>query len=415
MEEVKTFMNIIDGPAPFIETRGQTWKHFLEGFWRPYKYKKEKDTPSIFKDSYGKYYPYPKENKKKWKMQDIFIYKLREIENKKEDIKKDAKKIAKHKYANHEIVKGFDCYICGKSSVFNHIYYTNDVFYYWRDDLLHYVIEHNIKPSDEFMDFVLYYVLTRQDYGRDLGVHDVVITQEQSTVLDSLLHHGSKRGSYERDCKPKIAEHSGFLDFNIKSLEAIHIDTNEKEMREGDTGILMPQNNPNAFDYEFLFHTHPIDGKLGNRAKRDGILYEMPSIPDIFHFIIHHNDGQTQGSIVNAPEGLYVITEIEYGTSILNIGEESKKKLTKLMFKIQDDAIEKYGTDFTKNHFYSVIAQDTSFIKRFNKLLNKSKINIDYFPRVKNKFGKWVLPVIKLRSHIWEEKSHKMYERVITR
>ena len=42
---------------------------------------------------------------------------------------------------------------------------------------------------------------------------------------------------------------------------------------------------------------------------------------DIFHFIEHHNQGKTQGSIIIAPEGLYIIKCINSNLKI-NIKNE---------------------------------------------------------------------------------------------
>ena len=55
-----------------------------------------------------------------------------------------------------------------------------------------------------------------------------------------------------------------------------------------------------------MFHTHPPTPFPGSRVV-DGILYEFPSISDIYHFADHFNAGETQGSLIIAPEGMYII------------------------------------------------------------------------------------------------------------
>jgi hypothetical protein len=48
--------------------------------------------------------------------------------------------------------------------------------------------------------------------------------------------------------------------------------------------------------------------------------------------------------------------------------------------------MKKYGTGFTKNEFYSEIAQDMLLIHidKLNTVFNKYEINIDFYPRKKD-------------------------------
>jgi hypothetical protein len=57
--------------------------------------------------------------------------------------------------------------------------------------------------------------------------------------------------------------------------------------------------------------------------------------------------------------------------------------LTNTSEKLQDEAIKKYGVEFTTEYFYSKIAQDKTFINKFNQILKKYNIKIYYFPRMK--------------------------------
>ena len=69
----------------------------------------------------------------------------------------------------------------------------------------------------------------------------------------------------------------------------------------------LPGDMPEAYEYSFIFHTHPPEkGGPGSRAPY-GILYEFPSSSDLLHFIEHYNNGITIGSLVMTPEGLYNI------------------------------------------------------------------------------------------------------------
>ena len=104
-----------------------------------------------------------------------------------------------------------------------------------------------------------------------------------------------------------------------------------------------------ACDFEYIFHTHPSTPIAGARVK-EGILYEFPSIPDLEQFIDHYNNGVTQGSIIFAPEGLYIIKCIDNTKKII-IKKERKvfNYILKKFYEIQDSAIYKYGIHFSTN------------------------------------------------------------------
>ena len=160
-----------------------------------------------------------------------------------------------------------------------------------------------------------------------------------------------------------------------------------------------------AKDYEYIFHTHPPTPKHGGRAKEMGILYEFPSISDIFHFIDHFNDGTTQGSMVITPEGLYNIRKLIFDSKKLKLDEETLyTEMRNAMRNAQTKALDKYGTDFTTYDFYSKIAQDREYIGMINKVLNKYQITIDYFSRQVDEKGKWYIDTIYLPIYVIEKK-----------
>jgi len=96
------------------------------------------------------------------------------------------------------------------------------------------------------------------------------------------------------------------LDFDNNGLEKIIVSGNTNRVDTNDEDIFLPGNMIDMFDYEYIFHTHPSTHGVGGRAKY-GILYEFPSMGDIFHFLDHYNEGKTQGSMIIAPEGMFVI------------------------------------------------------------------------------------------------------------
>ena len=57
------------------------------------------------------------------------------------------------------------------------------------------------------------------------------------------------------------------------------------KLNREDEDILLPIDLPDIKDYEYIFHTHSPTPFPGSRAV-DGVLYEFPSISDIYHLQI---------------------------------------------------------------------------------------------------------------------------------
>jgi hypothetical protein len=118
------------------------------------------------------------------------------------------------------------------------------------------------------------------------------LNRNQLLILDALLYDGSARKYIDSDNHLRYTEHMGVLDFKANKLQKIIISGETTREDEDDIDILLPKDLPNIYEYEFMFHTHPPTPKPGDRAK-DGILYEFPSVNDIFHFIKYYNKGMT--------------------------------------------------------------------------------------------------------------------------
>jgi hypothetical protein len=46
--------------------------------------------------------------------------------------------------------------------------------------------------------------------------------------------------------------------------------------------------------------------------------------------------------------------------------------------------------------FYSEIAQDIVFLEGLNKILNKYDLHIDFYPRIKDNNGYWIIDTVYL-------------------
>ena len=349
-------------------------------------------------DSKNKKFPIPEENKKKWLYSDEFINKLKILEN---ILKKS------EKYLKFEIEK--KCILCDKLATSKLSLITSSGTYklnkyIWEDNLTHYIEVHNIKPPEEFIDFILFsrYNTTLKLESRIIRENDkkfIKINRNQLLILDALLEHGGYSKKYV-DLKNKnifrYSEHSGLFNFNSNKLQKIVVLGNTNRVDKGDDEIFMPNNVKDMFEYEYIFHTHPPTPKPGGRAEV-GILYELPSIGDLLHFIDHYNDGRISGSVVVCSEGLYNIRHKDLENKKFKIDEDALFfEYNKISRKIQTDGIKKYGIKFTNDKFFSKISQDIQLINKINEIVNKFDIQIDFMPRINDGKNNWIIDTIYL-------------------
>lgn len=325
--------------------------------------------------------------------------------------------LTKHKkfYIVNNDIK--NCSLCNNSDNKNNIsigfFKLNKII--WDSNLRHYITKHNIIPSDIFIDYIYKFNIKNKQQRLKLdgvlytksNIRYIKLDRNQIMIMDALMKHGGYTKKYISSDKTKkiyrYSEHSGLIDFNNQGVDKIVIVGNTNRIDKGDSEIYLPKNIPEAYDYEYIFHTHPPTPKPGGRA-HIGILYEIPSVSDIFHFIDHYNNGTTQGSIVIASEGLYIIACSEIKTKKININENNfYKEINKTYQIIQKEGIEKYGIDFKTKYFYSVISQDIEFINKINSVLNKYKLHIYYYPRTRDVTNKkWIIDTVYLPVYIVE-------------
>lgn len=226
----------------------------------------------------------------------------------------------------------------------------------------------------------------------------VKITRNTILVLDALMNDGGHIQKYQDNKKNyKYSEHFGMLDICGKRVDKIIISNKTNRIDKFDDSILLPNNIPDALEYEYIFHSHPPSPLPGSRAK-DGVLYEFPSINDIFHFLEHFFRGETIGSIVVSPEGIYIIVPDKDIENInYNCTNKIYNNMNRLAQDIQELAIKKYGSEFSNKTFFSEIAQDTIFIKMYNKMLDKvlgkNRIKVLWKSRIYDEQVKeWIIP-----------------------
>jgi len=351
--------------------------------------------------------PFPTHVKKEWNDKKIFISQLEKVQR---------IAIGNHKFYSYNQQQYKDCVLCDKKKISIGLYSLNNIR--WETGMKHYINKHNIKPTMEFIDFIYRCSNSNENKKSTVGhIHGIKIIKSdkkylkidrnQMLIMDALMKHGGEKIYKDANNKNlfRYSEHSGLLDFNNYGLEKIIISANTTRIDPNDDDIFLPRNMVEALDYEYIFHTHPPTPGPGGRVS-SGVLYEFPSISDIFHFMDHYNQGRTQGSIIIAPEGMYVIRKKIVDDNIIKINEDKFYNETlKMLWKCQKESIQKYGKKFTSDIFFSKIAQDKSYINKINKIINKYKIHIDYYSRIKDSQGQWIIDTVYLPVYVIDLKN----------
>ena len=238
--------------------------------------------------------------------------------------------------------------------------------------------------------------------GKIFKVHDeryIKITRNQLRILDSLFIDGGEDAKYyDNKNKLRYSEHSGLLDFSKSRLDRIIINAKQNLSDTEDHEILLPDNMIDAIDFEYIFHTHPNTPNFLSRVK-DGILYEFPSVSDLFHYADHHNLGKTQGSIIISKEGLYIIKNIKNGKIKIDNEDKLLDYLESEISKIQLKAIFEYEVENRKNlndNEFKKIINDTKYTDMYNSLIKDLNLKIFYKPRIKVK-SNWILDNLYLK------------------
>jgi hypothetical protein len=232
----------------------------------------------------------------------------------------------------------------------------------------------------------------------------IKIKRNQLLILDALLNDGGGSKKYiDRKHNLRNSEHSGNFGLNESTLDRIIVSAKTNREDADDKDILLPHNLKDTYDYEYFFHTHPPTPYPGARAKQ-GILYEFPSISDIFHFIDHYNQGKTLGSVVIAPEGYYIIYPKNFKIKKIIYDEDIEDNIFQNMEtennKIQEEALKQYGDSFDIDTYYNKISLDDTYLIKFNKMLNKyldNQIKVVIKNRSKDILtGKWIIKELLL-------------------
>jgi hypothetical protein len=307
--------------------------------------------------------------------------------------------------------KSNKCCCCEKNFSFVYVYkHKNFTIRIW-ESVIHTLQYHNMINSK------LYKNLLKNKF-ENFEIEWCLIATNQLNVLDGLYEIGSNQIYIEKNkniSQSKIlrfSEHSGFIYFEKNKVSNISVISGSR-VEPSDPTIFMPKNCLEALKVNYIFHTHPKTPYIGSRIK-NGIVYEFPSISDIIHFIDHHNNGKLLGSIVVAPEGLYIIRKNNFNRKNISVDYDIMiNELEKIFLECYNDSYNKYSyIDYKifKQHeeiklpedfFYNKISVNYNYINKINKVLLKYDIFIDYYARTyfnKTDFAlnKWIFDDIYL-------------------
>jgi hypothetical protein len=258
------------------------------------------------------------------------------------------------------------------------------------------------------MKYELYEKIMKYDLA-EYNLKFNLFNTNELNIIDGLYEEGSnqiyidKKKNIFTSTDNKFSEHYGLLYFSKNKLEKVIVQLNSRVDKDDPT-IFMPQNSEEAFEVDYLFHTHPKTPYIGSRIQ-NSIIYEFPSIADINHFVEHHNRGKLLGSLVIAPEGIYNIRKYIFNRDKIKIDfdiflselEETYVDCFRDSTKFYSNLKELEKTEgyykIPDNVFYKSISTNLNYIKRINYVLEKYDLSIDFYPRVKLE-NKWIFPSI---------------------
>jgi len=216
-------------------------------------------------------------------------------------------------------------------------------------------------------------------------------------IIDALFEQGSYP-RYEDHNDFIYSEHSGVISLKDNTIDNIIVSAKTNRTDSQKTKIFLPNNSPIFKKYKILFHTHPNTITYGGRIN-EGILYEFPSANDLLNFITYHNSGKIQLSIIDAPEGLYIIRPLFYQKKI-SIDMQMFHDVMDYLLKLEKLSLSYYSNIIDKlsdpNIFHKYVSSNYKFINLYNKFIKNNNLFIEYYPREK-KNSEWCLKPVDLQ------------------
>jgi hypothetical protein len=277
----------------------------------------------------------------------------------------------------------------------------------WNDNIIHKIKHHQKYPSNYFANFIAFSHIEKNILHNPPIILNpseinkfkyIPFNQNKLLIIDALMESGSNRIYNTKDKNKVYSEHSGGIIIDYDSIDNISVSAETQRINANDPEILLPINNKYMDKQDFLFHTHPNTGGYGGRISQ-GVLIECPSPSDISNYVSFANDGKVQGSLIVAPEGIYLIRNLSYQNK-LKFDDDAYKNLHNNIIDLEREALKKNKKILKKlknpDVFHKHVSSDYSFINKYNKIIEPYNIFVEYYPRIKEN-GKWHLPNIHIQ------------------
>ena len=281
----------------------------------------------------------------------------------------------------------YTCPLCHKYVSDREYYYRN---VHWNESLAHQIEVHGTIPSTFFFDFLLGSTVELRRGTVALAGRrqdsNMVVTQNQWRIMDSLMNSGGKRKWQDTNKKLRYSEYAGYLDRATESGTVNIVIGQSAEWDASDPTIIFPNGIPEVAEHEYYFHTHPPTPYPGSRVK-NGILYEFPSYDDVYHFLVQQSYGTTRGSIIIAPEGVYILTRDKKSVGkTITIPEDARAQYNVLAMDLGKRSIKRFRlkkSTPTRSVFYNKVAPDHSYANKIDSFLRTWGLRMYYIARVK--------------------------------
>lgn len=305
-----------------------------------------------------------------------------------------------------------ECPICKKKFNLEYIYKSkkNNIKIY--ENQIHLFTHHNIIDSKFYKKICNELIIdyfdksnndvispNKSDTHINIGISWSILNTNGLNIIDGLYEIGSNQIYIEKNKNlseskiSRFSEHSGFIYFEKKKISSITVITGSR-VEPSDPLIFMPTNCLEALKVDYIYHTHPKTPYIGSRIK-SGIVYEFPSISDIIHFVEHHNNGKLLGSIIIAPEGIYIIRKNNFDRNPIHIDYDIMiSELEEIFMECYNDSYSKYSNinyrelkvngeiKLPDKFFYEEVSTNYEYINKINLVLKKYDLFIDYYARV---------------------------------
>ena len=284
------------------------------------------------------------------------------------------------------------CFLCEREFENEFIFKMKNLKIKIKETDTHLLSVHNI------INDVLYKKICSLNFS-DIEIDWCLLSVNSINIIDGLYEIGSnqiyvqKNKNISESKITRFSEHSGFIYFEKNIVSDIKVITDSR-VDKSDPLIYMPKNCLEALEVSYIFHTHPKTPYLGSRIK-NGIIYEFPSISDIIHFVDHHNDGKLLGSVIIAPEGIYIIRKNNFNKKNIIVDLDLMvEDLEQVFVECYTESYAKYSiinydklkfkneVKLPDYFFYGQISTNYEYINRINKILIKYDLFIDYYARI---------------------------------